>query len=174
MMFNRPKAYLSLFALGIACIVSGCIVVDDFGGYWNKGFIDNCVNEIQHNRSKEEHADSKIPPKRALMRSLRIGKHTFLMVRENPDDRGGNMIRYKIESGKYISFRLNESKREEFLQAYPDSKVVLTTETATIPVLDDASVSMLEKIADDDSYWMESSREPYNPARRADCVQAIH
>lgn len=171
----QPRRIFPLLALAVACVLSGCIVVGDFGDYWNKGFIDNCVNEIQHNRSKEErNAKAKVAARRMLMRSLRIGKHTFLMVRENPDDPGGNILRYKIENGKYISYRLNESKREEFLRDYPDSGVVLTSETATIPVLNDDSAKLLEKIADDESYWVESSRENYNPARRADCVQAIH
>ncbi|MBY0407288.1 MAG: hypothetical protein K2Q01_06310, partial [Rickettsiales bacterium] len=70
---------MSLFTrISIAVVaalwLAGCIVVDDFGEYWNKGFIDNCVNEIE----LDSHDHRPHAAKTMLMRSLRVGKHTFL------------------------------------------------------------------------------------------------
>lgn len=167
--FMRHCLTLGVLAFALA----GCIVVDDFGDAWSKGFIDNCVNELaltdnEYNRPHSPHA------KGMVMRSLRVGNHTFLMIREHMRDKGGNMIRYKIDSGDYVAYRLNESKREDFAKEYPDSSVVLTSETATIPVLDSKSTAMLSRVADDESYWVESRRVPYNPGHRDDCIQTLY
>ncbi|MBY0407250.1 MAG: hypothetical protein K2Q01_06115, partial [Rickettsiales bacterium] len=89
-------------------------------------------------------------------------------------DKGGNMVRYKIDGGDYVAYRLNESKREEFARDYPDSTVVLTQETATIPVLNAKTAQLLKDVADDESYWVESRREAYNPSRRDDCIQTLY
>lgn len=157
----------------VALALAGCIVVDDFGDYWNKGFIDNCVNEIaltDHDHDKPRNSHSKT----LLMRSLRVGKHTFLMMREDMGDKGGSIVRYKIEDGDYVAFRLNESKREDFMLEYPESGAVLTSDTATIPVLNKDSIAMLSQVADDESYWVESRREVYNPAKRDDCIHTLY
>ncbi len=160
-----------VLGFGVLALLNACIVVDDFGDYWNKGFIDNCVNEIASNDSDYDRASHH---KTMLLRSLRIGKHTFLMMRDDMDDKGGNLIRYKIEDGEYISYRLNESKRDDFLREYPSSVVVLTQETATIPVLNSESAGLLSAVSDDDSYWVESHRETYNAGRRPDCIETLY
>lgn len=153
----------------LASLLFGCIVVDDFGAYWNKGFVDVCVNEIVQKGMSEDSAAN--PPVIPAMRSLQIGNHTFLMMRDHATDKGGNMIRYNIKDGQYVPYRLNENKRKDFLTYYPDSTVVLTTETAKIPVLNEKSVALLNKIAGDDSYWVENERSPYNPTKRIDCIR---
>jgi hypothetical protein len=157
------------------CLLSlcSCIVVENFSEYWNKGFIDNCANEIMRNNSDHtgRHTSRNST---ALMRSLRLGNHTFLMVREKPQDKGGNLIRYEIHKNTFILYRLNESKRADFLRDYPDSGVVLTSETATIPILNKESAALLSQVADDASYWMESRREPYNLAHSPDCIQTLY
>jgi len=172
-MFSLPRFLRPLvLLLAAAFALAGCIVVDDFAEYWDKGFIDHCVNDIMS--TGEGSRNGKPRNKTMLMRSLRVGNHTFLMVRERPSDTGGSLILYQIEDGQYVAYRLNESKREDFLRDYPDSGVILTSETATIPKLTADSVSLLAQIADDSSYWMESRRERYNPARKKDCIQTLY
>lgn len=157
----------------LVLVLSGCIVVDDFGSYWNKGFIDNCVNSIV-NANHDDDRRHNTQPKPMLLRSLRVGSHTFLMMRDDMASKGGNIMLYKIVDGDYISYRLNESKREDFSRDYPNSMVVLTSETASIPVLNNESIALLSQVADNESYWVESHRETYNPARRADCIQTLY
>lgn len=161
------------FCIAFACLLlSGCIVVDDFGNYWNKGFIDSCVNAIVL-PSLTEDADTSAEAHEVELRSIQLGTHTFLMIRDHPGDPSGNMIRYNIDKNEYVSYRLNETKREDFLHYYPDSGIVLTSETATIPELNVKTATLLATIADDPSYWLEASRDPYNPGHRPDCIRQL-
>ena len=155
-------------------LLPSCIVVEDFGGYWDKGFIDYCVNDIVRAGMSSQGSNAKNATDEVVIRSLRLDKHTFLMIREHAGDKGGNMIRYEIKNDKYIAYRLNENRRDDFKQRFPNSPVVITSETATIPVLTKDSIELLGKIADDESYWVESERENYNPSRRKDCVHVLY
>lgn len=50
----------------------------------------------------------------------------------------------------------DETKKEDFLREYADSGVIISDSDyaiATIPVLNEKSIEMLQKIADDKSYW---------------------
>lgn len=158
------------FAALLCVFLAGCVVVEDFGAYWEQGFIDSCVNDIMRGDGGKKNKDSR---KTALMRSLRVGKHTFLMVREHQYDKGGTLQRYVVDNGFLVLYRLNESKREDFLKENPGSPIILTTETATIPLLDESALGILERVADDDSYWVESRRERYNLSHRRDCIQTL-
>lgn len=152
-------------------LLAACVIVEDFGGYWEKGFIDHCVNEIVGNEP-ENRGRPAFRSKPLLMRSLRVGEYTFLMSREKESDRGGNIMFYAVDGGEFVAYRLNESKREDFLRRYPSGPVIVTSETATIPVLNEQALAILLEIASDKSYWVESRRERYNPSRRKDCIQA--
>lgn len=170
-MLRRFLRFLLPSAVLVA--LAGCIVVADFGEYWNRGFIDHCVNEIAAHG--QDYRDPRgAHPSSIMMRSLRLGKHTFLMIREDLQNKGGSLLRYRIENGAYIAYRLNESRREDFARDYPDSTVVVTSETATIPVLTEKTAALLSKLADDASYWVESRREPYNSAKRRDCITPLY
>jgi hypothetical protein len=105
---------------------------------------------------------------------LRLGDNTFLMVRENESDDGGTLIRYVIEGDEFVTYRLNESRREDFIRDFPDAPVKLTSETATIPLLDARSTALLVFVAENEAYWVENRRERYNLARRNDCIQTLY
>lgn len=154
----------------VACLLVGCIVVDDFAEYWNKGFVDTCVNEIVL-RDMEE--DDNGSPSAVEMRSLKLGDHTFLMMRDHPSDKGGNLMLYKLDKEDFITYRLDENKREDFLRDYPDAGIILTSETATIPVLNQKTADLLQTIASDANYWHENERHPYNPTQRTDCIHEL-
>lgn len=158
-------------AVCLCVMVSGCIVVDDFAGNWEKGFIDICANDLMNNG--DIRGARRLRAKTSLMRSLRVGDHGFLMTREHENDKGGNLIRYAVRDGEFVTYRLNESRREDFKRQYPDSGVVITSETATIPVLDARALALLESVAADESYWVDSRRERYNPSGRTDCIQTV-
>lgn len=164
-----PKAF---FPAVLACLLTGCIIVEDFGTYWNKGFTDKCVNDIVYREMESDNEEEKAQD--VLLRSVRIGGHTFLMMREHEEDKGGNLVRYIIEGGEYVTYRLNEAKRDEFLQRYPNTSIVVTQETVTIPLLNEEAAQLLAKIADDDSYWLVNTKQPYNPEQHADCIVETH
>jgi hypothetical protein len=103
------------------------------------------------------------------VRVLSLGGHHFIMVKEKPTDKGGSIIRFAIDHTDYVAYSLNEEKREAFATDYPDSGVVLTNETATIPLLDHSARSLLQSIAGKAGYWQESDRKPYNPSHNPAC-----
>jgi hypothetical protein len=150
-------------------LLAACIVVDDFGTYWAKGKSDSCINDIIFASMHRD--DDKIEMKSVIqtVRVTTIGDYDFIMMRGKSDDKGGDLIRYRIEGGDYISYRLNENKRGDFLRAHPQSPVIVTEDSATIPLLDAKSAALLAEIAGDESYWIESDRQPYNPKHRPDC-----
>lgn len=169
-MFRRTPYIAAVIVL--SCLLLACIDVEDFGEYWKKGFIDSCVNDIvMHSMTEESDEQDSQQYKDVQLRSIKIGKQLFLMFKNKAEDKGGSMIRYRIDGSDYISYRLDENKRTDFLKAHPNSPVVLSDETATLPLLNAESAKLLEEVANDDSYWVETGHEPYNPENRTDCVK---
>lgn len=149
-------------------MLSACIEVDDFGKYWNQAFRDACIEAIARDRYYD---DPKPHSMKNLAHNLKVGDHTFLMLKEERARRGGNMIRYKVENGEYIAYHLNEDKREDFERDFPDHRLRITGETVTIPRLNRHSLTILEAVANDESYWQEAERLPYNPTHNPKCKQ---
>jgi hypothetical protein len=160
----KIAASLLLFLL-----LAACIVVDDFGTYWAKGKSDSCINDILYDSMHRDDDQIQMKTITQMVRVITIGDSDFIMMRGKPEDKGGDLIHYRVEGGDYISYRLNENKRGDFLRAHPQSPVVVTEDSATIPLLDAKSAVLLAEIARDESYWMESDRQPYNPKHRPEC-----
>jgi len=150
-----------------ACMLAGCIVVDDFGEYWAKGSVDPCVNAILDGDMRED--GEPVADINTVARSLHMGTHRFAMLRDLPEENKGNLFRYAVKDGSFVMYRLNEKMRDAFTIRYPDSGVIIDSATAKIPVLDARMMNILVQIADDPEYWIEASREPYNPQQRLEC-----
>lgn len=162
------RAFFMLLPLAL----SACIVVQDFGKTWEQGFDDPCVQRIAEATVLE--GNPRGLPIEQIARSLKVSAHTFLMLRERPEDIGGSLYRYAVNTdapgGEYVAYRLNEAKREEFTREYGEKvPVIITDEAATIPELNDESLALLARIADREDYWVVADRQPYNPKRRKDC-----
>lgn len=159
-----------LMPVMFAVTLSGCIVVQDFGTYWNKGTQDTCILQIVEITMLEGNARGV--PTAELARTLKLGPHRFLMLRDRPNDIGGNLYRYEVKNGEYIAYRLNNDMQQRFLERYGNNKLVtLTNETATISQLNDESVKLLQAVAAEPDYWIVADRRPYNPAQRRDCAE---
>ncbi len=164
--FNPRKLIACLSVLAL----SGCIVVKDFGESWEHGGSDPCVEEIVRHHFLE---DAGIPYKiRTRARILKLGDARFLMLLDGTGTRSGTLYRYKVEEGQFITYRLNETKREEFLKSYPESGVVLTSETATIPELNANMLKLLAEISAKEEYWVETEQMIYNPASIQGCADS--
>src|SRR5262245_55033530 len=74
-------------------LLLGCIQVDDFGTYWEKGFVDSCIKDILLTEMAEDIAAGKPTP---AIRSLNINGHLFIMMRDKPEDKGGELVRYDV------------------------------------------------------------------------------
>jgi hypothetical protein len=166
--YSTPMKPLTALLLSLA--LTACIVVDDFGTYWGKGTTDACINDILFGSMQKDNEAPSMATLTQTVRVLKLGGHDFIMMRHKPGDKGGDLVRYRIDGDDYVSYRLNEEKRDDFMNAHPDSPVVVTEETATIKVLNADTAKLLVDIADDDSYWIEASREPYNPNHRPECT----
>lgn len=161
------KIAASLF---LALLLSACIIVDDFGEYWAKGKTDRCINDLLY---ASMHADDASVEMKAITQTVRViqfGGQDFIMMLNKPGSQDGNLIRYRIDGSEYVSYKLSEEKREQFLREHPHTSVVVTNDTVTIPQLNKETASLLGDIAGDNSYWTEASREPYNPKHRTDCL----
>lgn len=161
----------TLLPLGLVLLLTGCIVVKQFGTYWDKGYEDPCVQQIVEATILEGNPQGT--PIKLLSHSLRVGAYRFLMLRDKPGDKGGNLYRYAVQNGDYIAYRLNENMRDNFQREYPHAKAVtLTQETVTIDALNDQTYALLETIAARPEYWIETDRRPYNPGQRRDCTES--
>jgi len=96
-------------------------------------------------------------------RTLRIGKHLFLMQR-NPDGQGeGAIERYDVRRGTLQEYYINNGAAVEFLKAkHPTAKNIKRNvgegEYVVIDMFDDEVFQVLSEIADNPAYWLLSCR----------------
>jgi len=181
--------------------LSSCTSVEDFGIYWDKGFIDPALegtwkklglpgqdsNSIpgpdlwRFTRDGSRYSLEGINPtdrtaepgvieqqkadnqRRMSGRTLRIGKHLFLMQR-NPDGQGeGAIERYDVRRGTLQEYYINNGAAVEFLKAkHPTAKNIKRNvgegEYVVIDMFDDEVFQVLSEIADNPAYWLLSCR----------------
>lgn len=160
--FQKIKHFLVLPILGLLLI--SCIYVTDIGVYWEKGVIDSSLKGAWGNDDGKDCMSFTVVGKdyrvtedgkkdASLYRTLLLGDNRFLMVKD-PNNKY-MLIKYTVSDNKFATYMPDESKKEDFQRDYPDSGVVFSESdfsTATIPVLNEKSIEMLQKIADE-SYW---------------------
>lgn len=83
------------------------------------------------------------------------------------------MIRFEVKDGQFITYRLNEEKRAEFLAQYPDSGLIINEETVTIPLLDDKMAKLVYAVAQRPDYWVAVEHLPYNAGDLSGCEADI-
>lgn len=152
--------------LPFLCILASCIYVKDVGPYWENGIIDESLKgswvsdddkkdcstfSLEDNSYRVTENGKK---DNSSYRTLLLGDNKFLIIRD-PYFKY-MLIKYTVSDDTFTTYMPDETKKEDFLRDYPDSGVVLSEgdyPTATISVLNEKSVEMLQKIADDESYW---------------------
>ncbi len=168
-LFIKLRNFLTLPVLSL-CLLS-CIYVEDIGDYWDKGIIDQAVSGSWKSSDSDDcsmfviNGDNyqvieKGKKENSLYRTLPLGDNTFLMVK---DEKGKYLlIKYQISDNNFITYMPDEVKKDEFLRDYPDSDIVISDEkfpTATIKHLDEKTAELLQKIADDKTYWKVASTQ---------------
>ncbi|MBN8543390.1 MAG: hypothetical protein J0M34_03905 [Alphaproteobacteria bacterium] len=151
-------------------LLCACIVVDDFGDAWKKAEGDICLNRINaalyaqvHEREVKEDRIEK------LARGITLDGHHYILMKENPSDKGGFLFRFTVKEGVFTRYKLNPTMRKQFLEEYPNAPVSIDDSTATLTSLDTERVALLNKIADDAKYWETDDRTLYNPLRNKLC-----
>jgi hypothetical protein len=179
--------------------LSSCTSVEDFGLYWDKGFIDPALQGswkklvlpgqdpdeipgpdlLRFTRNGSSYSLRGINPidqtaepdiieqQKAVndqlmsARTLRIGKHLFLMQRD-PGGQGDGLIhRYDVQRGTLREYWMNNGAAVDFLEAkHPTAKNIKRNvgegEYVVIDTFDDEVFGVLSEIADNPAYWLPS------------------
>jgi hypothetical protein len=182
-------------------LLSSCTPVEDFGVYWDKGFVDPAlegswkklglpgenpnnipapdlwrftrngasyslqgINPIDQTAAPDIIEDQKASNEaRMSARTLRIGKHLFL-IRRDPGGQGdGSIERYDVQRGTMQEYRMDNGAAVEFLQAkHPTAKNIRKNvgegEFVVINTFDDEVFQILSEIADNPAYWFLNCR----------------
>lgn len=161
-LFQKIKYFL---VIPFLCILASCIYVGDIGVYWGKGVLDPALDGPWADNSSKDCLSFAVEDNNyrvteggkkdeSLYRTLLLGDNKFLMVKD-PNNKY-MLIKYKVAGGIFTTYMPDEAKKVEFLRDNPDSGIVISEgdyATATIPVLNEKSIELLQKIADDESYW---------------------
>jgi hypothetical protein len=176
--------------------LSSCTSVQDFGLYWDKGFLDPALEGSWKKLGRPGEDPNHIPAPdpwrftrdgssyslqginpvdetakpdvieqqkadnegRMSARTLRIGKHLFLMQRD-PGGQGMSSIeRYDVERGVLQEYWISNGVAVEFLKAkHPTAKNIKRNvgegEYVVIETFDDEVFQVLSEIADNPAYW---------------------
>lgn len=161
------KRYLALLLFPL---LAACIVIEDFGGAWDKAEGDICLNRINaalyHQVHEREVKEEDIT---TVARGITFDGNHYILMKEKPEDKGGFLFRFTVKEGVFTRYKLNPTMRKQFLAEYPDAPVHIDDSTVTLSTLDDAQVALLNRIAADAKYWETDDRTLYNPLRNTLC-----
>ena len=179
-------------------VLTSCTPVEDFGPYWDKGFVDpalegswkktglpgqeidgipgadvlrftkddssyrqydiNPTNDTRLTAEEIEQrkADNAQP---ISVRTLRIGKHQFLMRREPGGERKGCLVRYEIRRDTLDEYWIENGIAIDFLLSkHPTAKNIRKNvaegDYVVIGTFDDEVFRVLSEIADKPEYWI--------------------
>ena len=151
--------------------LSGCIIVEDFKDYWDRGSLDSRLDGVWHMPQSQKPAiifsptqdsyhiivpdevdtESLTPSEHA--RTLKIGRHHFLMIKNSEDNSGGDLVRYTIKNDMLTLYSPRSEKREDFQQNYAGSNILVNDHTARIKQLDVRTIRILQSFAAKPDYW---------------------
>lgn len=160
----------TLASLALLATLCGCLIVDDFGAFWNEGKEDPCLSKIaesiHYQAFKRDLQQGDI---NALARGVKLGDHLFLLLKKTKGDDGGYLYRFRVENGIFMRYRLNPVMRETFEKEHANAPISLRHDTVTIAKLNKESVGLLTTIASDDRYWQKEDSTLYNPLKNPLC-----
>ncbi len=171
------RKYITLFAA--ALLLSSCIPVQDFGGYWNRGTVDSSLlgkwpaknsqdYELVTERKGVYYIDEvkkgrKQPEDGMVAKTLYAGKYTFLMLKDPKSDINVGIARYKIKHRTLQFYALSTKAMSIFLKKkYPNVKNIQILKckkcffngSLVIHTLDKSVYTVLKNIPDTKKFWM--------------------
>ena len=158
-------------------LLTGCILVDDFGARWSEAKIDPCLGEVAKSlyyaEFRRKPADESMD---SLARGLTLDGQHYLLLKKNADDKGGRMYRFTMSDAKnaqhqvFQRWRLDPSMREIFAHDYPNAVAKIDRDTVTLPTLDGEAEKLLTEIAAKPEYWQIDDQTLYNVVRNPKCI----
>ncbi len=146
-----------------ALTLSGCILVEDFSPAWKAAKPDSCVSKIAESLYYSEfRRDPEGKDMKAHAKVMTLGKHQFLMLKQETDDTGGRMYRFGVVNGIFQRYRLNPAMKKTFIEAYPNAPVSFRNDTVTLATLGKEETKLLAEIANKPEYWQIEDQTLYN------------
>jgi hypothetical protein len=174
----RPGRFLDLAAIVcVSCLLASCISVGDFGTYWDKGTIDPALagtwsrvpdpatapdpipegSKISFVREGTSYTFHDTDGTTCLVRSMRIGRHAFMMMRraDKPD---GILLRYDFQTNDLRMYFAHGADMLRFVETrHPGVRNIAKNQGegsyAVVKTLDPEAISVLSEMADDPSFW---------------------
>ena len=167
-MKNFYRCLFGLMMVGLA----GCINVDDFGGYWEKGVLDPklegtwsfvkgendpeapimFIKEDDYYLMKsadEEQAEDE------HIKTLNVGEHTFFLILM--EENSGGIMRYKIDGDSLTTYTLKEDVLKKAIENNEVDGTIehdsLMGDVPHLSVLDEATLKFLAGLADKPDHW---------------------
>lgn len=160
----------SLAALGAALLLSGCILVEDFGHAWKDSAPDHCLSEIGESLyATEFRRDPKGLELDQLVHGWTLEGNHYLLLKKSPEDLGGRLYRFDVTSGIFRRYRLDPAMRDLFEKQYPKAPVSLKRDTVKFETLDAETEKLLTTIANQPEYWQIEEQTLYNTTRNPAC-----
>lgn len=160
-----------LIALLALSLLAACMLVNDFGEYWNKAKPDLCLSKIGESLYYTEfRRDPEGKEMGDYVRGLKRDNANYLLLKQNADDAGGRMYRFTVRNGIFQRWRIDPAMRSTFERDYPDAPVSLKRDTITFETLGDAEWKLIDEIAGKDEYWEIEDQTLYNTLANPTCT----
>jgi hypothetical protein len=129
-----------LLACLVLLVVTACIPVEDFGGYWDKGTVDKAVFGTWKRVAKKDSGDRELvmivnhkgtyridsldPKDRKqkdyqplFAKTLQIGNYTFFMTTQGAGEKSErNLVRYQVKKGRLMEYDLQRGAMEKLVR----------------------------------------------------------
>lgn len=152
-----------LAPLALLLALTGCILVEDFSPMWEKSKPDACLNKMAESLYYSEfRRDPEGKDMSEHAHAFTLGKHHFLMLKKNTDDKGGRMYRFGVVNGIFQRYRLDPVMRTAFEIGHPNAPVSFRHDTVTVENLSPEVITLLTEISDDPKYWEIEDQTLYN------------
>jgi len=146
----KPLLFLAVF-----CLI-GCINVNDFGVYWNKGVVDPALEgywlsehgECNHYVKHDDHYE--ITQDGSIVKTLPMDGATFLMIKSRDEQ---FIYKYTANQDTFTLYNPQRTIEKEFKQQYDTANIIIDRHTVTIDQLDGDVVKILEDISQKPNYW---------------------
>lgn len=151
------------FALAAAVLLSGCLIVEDFGHAWKDSAPEPCLSKIAESLyATEFRRDPTGMDMGELAHGWTLDGNTYLLLKKAPDDQGGRLYRFQVQNGIFQRFRLDPAMRDLFEKDYAGAPVSLKRDTVTLTTLNADTEKLLTSIANKPEYWQIEEQTLYN------------
>lgn len=153
---NNKNVRIQFFLfLAVFCLI-GCINVNDFGKYWDKGVVDPALEgywlsehgECSHYVKKDDHYE--ITQDGSIVKTLSMDGATFLMIKSRDEQ---FIYKYTANKDTFTLYNPQRAIEKEFKKQYDNPNIMIDRHTVTIDKLDGDVVNILQDISQKPNYW---------------------